>query len=203
MMYVKQAYKECDNNSVMSCVGLGLIDEIVNYPIPIFLYFSEEDVKKLKNLRTVFMREHGMVSDSSRSGAGTTEVYVPKWKHFQSWMFLHDSCIPDESSDNMDKPESEPSSSASSQTPDNATHLSPQPQPSETPTKKKTDKKAKENKAVEAMDYALDFLKRKATSPHTSFFQYLETILEGLPENKVKRLKREIINMALSAEEEE
>lgn len=158
--------------------------------------------KKFKNLRTVFTREHGIVTDSSRSGAGTAEVYVPKWKHFQSLMFLRDTCTPDESLDNMDKLESDQSSPASSQTPDNAAPLSPQPQ-LETQRKKKTDKQTKENKAVEALDFALDVLKRKTTSPHTEFLQYLESILVNVPENKVKRLKREIINLAHSAQEEE
>ncbi|KAL2092991.1 hypothetical protein ACEWY4_010303 [Coilia grayii] len=84
------------------CQQLTNEDQVVN----------EQDVKKkFKNLRTVFAREHSAVVDSSRSGAGATEVYLPKWKYYTSLLFLCDSCSVDESADNLyfQEPESTPS----------------------------------------------------------------------------------------------
>lgn len=63
--------------------------------------------------------------------------------------------------------------------------------------------KKKMDKATEAMQYAMGFLKRKASSPHTGFLQYLESCRESLPDNKAKKLKRQIIELAHSVQDEE
>ncbi|KAL2102136.1 hypothetical protein ACEWY4_001304 [Coilia grayii] len=167
---------------------------------------NEQDVKKkFKNLRTVFAREHSAVVDSSRSGSGATEVYLPKWKYYTSLLFLRDSCSVDESADNLDvqEPESTP---AFSQIEGNGTSqgggLSPQISESQKITKK-SNQRSSEKKAAEAMDYALDVLKRKAASKHAGFLHYLENILDDIPECKVKKLKRQIIEMAHAIQEEE
>lgn len=175
-----------------------------------FLFFLEEDIKrKFKNLRTVFLREHGIVLKSSKSGAGAEEVYQPKWKYYYILSFLRDHCTPEESCDNLSTvlaapstsqfPEnitSSPSTSTSTFTPTTP----PQPQRHNAVSEPK---KKKMDKATEAMQYAMGFLKRKASSPHTGFLQYLESCLESLPDNKAKKLKRQIIELAHSVQDEE
>jgi len=172
------------------------------------LFFSEEDIKrKFKNLRTVFSREHGLVLKSSKSGAGAEEVYLPKWKYYYILSFLRDPCTPEESCDNLSTVLAAPSASQfpenilSSSSPSTHTPTTP-PQPQRhnavsEPKKKKIDK------ATEAMQYAMGFLKRKASSQHTGFLQYLESCLESLPDNKAKKLKRQIIELAHSVQDEE
>lgn len=58
-------------------------------------------------------------------------------------------------------------------------------------------KEKKMDKSTEAMQYAMGFLKRKASSPHTGFLQYLESCLKSLADNKAKKLKRQIIEFNL------
>ncbi|XP_063048728.1 uncharacterized protein LOC134442596 [Engraulis encrasicolus] len=142
----------------------------------------EQDVKKkFKNLRTVFTREHAAVVESSRSGAGAAEIYVPKWKYYQQLLFLRDSCGMDESEDNL-KVQEEPEAPTSPEAPISPCEgLSPQKRK---PTGKQN---GAEKKAAEAMEYAMGFLKRKEASKHTGFLHYLENLLDDIPDSKIKK----------------
>ncbi|KAK9979019.1 hypothetical protein ABG768_012466 [Culter alburnus] len=152
-----------------------------------------------------------MVLKSSKSGAGAEDVYLPKWKYYHIMSFLRDTCTPEESSDNFTTvlaalstsqcPEiitSSPSTSTSTytSTPTTPPQLHPHKAVSE-PKKQKIDK------ATEAMQYAMGFLKRKASSQHTGFLHYLESCLESLPDNKAKKLKRQIIELAHAVQDED
>ena len=56
---------------------------------------SVKDVKKkINNLRTYYSRELAKFKDSSKSGAGSDEIYVSKWPHFNSLEFLRDTIKP-------------------------------------------------------------------------------------------------------------
>ncbi|XP_062400493.1 uncharacterized protein LOC134091832 [Sardina pilchardus] len=176
---------------------------------------TEEDVrKKFKNLRTVFSREHGMVLKSNRSGAGPMDIYVPKWKYYQALSFLCDACNFDECSDHLDSSvSSESAVPTSSQAPDLCmaplTPTSSRPcehmavSDAKRPKIDKRDKMDKMDKASEAMDFVISALKRKASSPHAGFLHYVENILDDLPESKAKKLKRQIIELAHTALDEE
>lgn len=157
----------------------------------------------------MFGREHAL--QNNKSGAGTDDVYVPKWKYYQALTFLRDTCSTDMSLDNLSplvtETETEVSPSASFQTLDNVT---PQTSASVidpgTPSctkRQKVDKKTQQDKAAEAMDYAMDILKQKASSRHAGFLHYLENILEELTDDKAKKLKRQIIQVAHTVQDEE
>lgn len=49
----------------------------------------------------------------------------------------------------------------------------------------------------------MGFLKRKEASKHTGFLHYLENLLDDIPDSKIKKVKREIIQVAHAAQEEE
>lgn len=50
--------------------------------------------KKLHTLKSQFLREKAKITKSKKSGAGTTDVYVPKWKYYQLLLFLSPSAEP-------------------------------------------------------------------------------------------------------------
>ncbi|XP_048111573.1 uncharacterized protein LOC125302447 [Alosa alosa] len=170
---------------------------------------NEEDVKKkFKNLRTVFTREHSMVLKSNKFGTAADEVYVPKWRYYQVLSFLCDACNFDESSDILDSSMSpELVVPTTSQTPENMAPLHPTsscPHDHMSDSKKqKIEKRQKIDNASEAMDFVLGVLKRKASSPHAGFLHYVENILDDLPESKARKLKRQIIELAHTALDEE
>ena len=62
---------------------------------------TDEDVsKKIKNLRTQFMRERTKTR-KSKSGEGAETVYITKWPHFQRLRFLEEFIIPKKSISNI------------------------------------------------------------------------------------------------------
>lgn len=58
-------------------------------------------IKKWGNLRTQFTREHNKVLSSQRSGQGTDDLYVPKWKHYSDLLYLRSACIQRPSTSNL------------------------------------------------------------------------------------------------------
>lgn len=56
---------------------------------------NEEYVrKKINNFRTSYKRELKLVLQSTKSGAGTDEIYTPKLWYFQLLSFLNDQDVP-------------------------------------------------------------------------------------------------------------
>ena len=56
----------------------------------LFLISEEEFKRKLNTLRTQFTQEKCEVDKSRKSGAGTDELYTPKWSWFERLKFLWD-----------------------------------------------------------------------------------------------------------------
>ncbi|CAB4038862.1 Hypothetical predicted protein [Paramuricea clavata] len=57
--------------------------------------FTDADIKaKIRNLRTQYGKEMGKVRASVASGAGTSSVYEPSWRFYNSLHFLRDSITP-------------------------------------------------------------------------------------------------------------
>lgn len=55
----------------------------------LFYCIAVEKVKnKWANMRSQYQRENRKVKDSSRSGAGADDIFVPKWVHYKKMRFL-------------------------------------------------------------------------------------------------------------------
>ncbi|KAK2888587.1 hypothetical protein Q8A73_020035 [Channa argus] len=209
-----------------------------NEPIP----FTVEDIKtKFRNLRTIFQREHKVVS--SNKTCGSEDFYLPKWKHYRDLLFLCDSCDEDERPENLhfhEPPESSllhcdrqvsPSSlqhttnqttklnntlaslkAPPSPTPPDSRHSSPCSSPSpSTSSSSRTDNRLLGRKrpncsapmtTSEVMDFMRTFCQSQPASQHAGFLKYVEECLNETPPEKVKKLKKMIIDTIHSVSEE-
>lgn len=52
---------------------------------------SDEIEKKLHNIRSQYLREKTKIEKSKKSGAGASDVYVPKWCYYSLLSFLSNS----------------------------------------------------------------------------------------------------------------
>lgn len=75
---------------------------------------------KYKNIRTYYVKEVKKVEQSTRSGAGTSGVYVPTWPYFNSLEFMRctveigetaSSVLPDDNNTEQPRPDSQASQS--------------------------------------------------------------------------------------------
>lgn len=187
-----------------------------------------EDIKtKFRNLRTIFQREHKAVS--SNKTCGSEDFYLPKWKHYRELMFLCESCDEDEPPE--DKLFQEPRSSGllqasphplqclttkpkapPSPTPPDSQHSSPCSSPSPSTSSSRTDsrlsrRKRSSHRAAATNGEMLDFMKTicqsQVVSPHAGFLKYVEECLNETPPDKVKKLKKMIIETIHSVSEDE
>lgn len=62
---------------------------------------AEEVKKKITSLRTQYSAEHQKVLSSAKSGAGTNNVYTPKWSFYNRLHFLADHITPRRSLSNL------------------------------------------------------------------------------------------------------
>lgn len=178
-----------------------------------------EDIKtKFRNLRTIFQREHKVVS--SNWTCGSEDFYLPKWKHYQDLMFLCESCEEDEEQDKDFIP---PRNSASNQTA--TTHSldvppSPTPpdsqrsSPSSSSPSSHTDLREPGHKrssrrrhrlpasSGELMELMRSVFQNRSDSPHAGFLKYVEECLNETPPDKVRKLKRKIIATIHNATED-
>ncbi|XP_038590017.1 uncharacterized protein LOC119914650 [Micropterus salmoides] len=196
-----------------------------NEPVP----FTVEDIKtKFRNLRTIFQREHKAVS--SNKTCGSEDFYLPKWKHYRELMFLCDSCDEDEqpqdprihelqgfgllhyhgANQTTTKLASRNLEAPPSPTPPDSQHSSPSSSPSTSCSH--NDSKASGRKRAscrppppttsEVLDFMRTFCQSQTTSPHSGFLKYVEECLNETPPDKVKKLKKKIIQTIHSASEE-
>ncbi|XP_037548005.1 uncharacterized protein LOC119424588 [Nematolebias whitei] len=192
----------------------GLLSQ--NEPVP----FSVEDIKtKFRNLRTIFQREHKAVS--SNRTCGSEDFYLPKWKHYPELMFLCNSCDEDDE-EFLHQRCSTSNQTASSQTvmvPSLNTPPSPTPpdsqrsSPSSSPStpSSHTDRRAPGCKRArrqppastgELMELMRSVCQNQSASPHAGFLKYVEECLNETPPDKVKKLKKKIIETIHNATEE-
>lgn len=194
-----------------------------------FFNFSVEDIKtKFRNLRTIFQREHKAVS--SNKTCGSEDFYLPKWKHYRELMFLCDSCDEEEPHDSsvltlgsQDPPcplyyngVSQMASLTShnlkappSPTPPDSQHSSPSSSPSTSsshPDSRVSGRKRASRHLPSTSSDMLDFMRTlcqsQMSSPHAGFLKYVEECLSEMPPNKVKKLKKKIIDTIHSVSEE-
>ncbi|KAK2818823.1 hypothetical protein Q5P01_024384 [Channa striata] len=209
-----------------------------NEPVP----FTVEDIKtKFRNLRTIFQREHKVVS--SNKTCGSEDFYLPKWKHYRELLFLCDSCDEDERPEvlhfheppesnllHWDRQVSPPSlqyhttvqsaklnhtppslKAPPSPTPPDSRHSSPCSSPSASTSSSHTDNRLLGRKrpncsvppsTSEVMDFMRTFCQSQTVSPHAGFLKYVEECLNETPPEKVKKLKKMIIDTIHSVSEE-
>ncbi|KAF1377216.1 hypothetical protein PFLUV_G00198340 [Perca fluviatilis] len=206
-----------------------------NEPVP----FTVEDIKtKFRNLRTIFQREHKVVS--SNKTCGSEDFYLPKWKHYRELMFLCDSCDEDERPEDLHFHEPHESSllhldshalashyysanqtatklnitsgslkAPPSPTPPDSQHSSPSSSPSTSSSY--TDSRVSGRKRAsrhlkppssEVLDIMRTFCQSQMVSAHAGFLKYVEECLNETPPDKVKKLKKKIIETIHSVSEE-
>ncbi|KAM0732506.1 hypothetical protein ACS0PU_000667 [Formica fusca] len=56
---------------------------------------------RFKNIKDTFARNFKSMKESKRSGAGTDNLYKPKWHMFEGLMFLKKTCVQGESESNI------------------------------------------------------------------------------------------------------
>lgn len=56
---------------------------------------------RFKNMKDTFTRNLRVVKESKRSGAGTDNIYKPKWPLFERLMFLQKTCVQGDSQSNI------------------------------------------------------------------------------------------------------
>ncbi|XP_031133304.1 uncharacterized protein LOC116034731 [Sander lucioperca] len=206
-----------------------------NEPVP----FTVEDIKtKFRNLRTIFQREHKVVS--SNKTCGSEDFYLPKWKHYRELMFLCDSCDEDERPEDLHFHEPHESSllqldshalashyysanqtdtklnitsrslkAPPSPTPPDSQHSSPSSSPSTSSSytdsrvsgRKRASRRFKPPSS-EVLDIMRTFCQSQMVSAHTGFLKYVEECLNETPPDKVKKLKKKIIETIHSVSEE-
>ncbi|TNM92419.1 hypothetical protein fugu_019431 [Takifugu bimaculatus] len=174
-------------------------------PVP----FTVKDIKtKFRNLRTIFQREHKAVT--SNKTCGSEDFYLPKWKHYQDLMFLCDSCGEEESEElcfqRLDKADKS-LETFPSPTPSNSQRSSPPSSPSMSsshPEGRGRKRVARDllRSGSEVLDLMRAFCQSQPPSPHTGFLKYVEECLNETPPDKVKKLKKKIIEMIHSVSEE-
>ncbi|RVE65467.1 hypothetical protein OJAV_G00116680 [Oryzias javanicus] len=188
-----------------------------NEPVP----FTVEDIKtKFRNLRTVFQREHKVVS--SNKTCGSEDFYLSKWKHYHELMFLCDSCDEKEPSEDLHvlEPQRLDSPPSPQYHPDNTTGL--RAPPSSTlpdfavggppPLTQSTEQARARQEAGPAtrrplyLDLLLDLMRtlcqNQTASPHAGFLKYVEECLNETPPAKVKKLKKKIVDLIHSVVED-
>lgn len=195
------------------------------------LHSSVEDIKtKFRNLRTIFQREHKAVRTIIL--CGSEDLYLPKWKHYRELMFLCDSCDEEEQQDNRHlRHRQTPSSSLHrhgtrktstqlgitsqgleappSPTPPDSQHSSPPTSPtanSSHPESRvlgcKRGSHHLQPSSSKVVDFMKTFCESQTASPHAGFLKYVEECLNETPPDKVKRLKKKVIEMIHSVSEE-
>lgn len=210
-------------NKLHSVFVCGLTGSVILFP-------SVEDIKtKFRNLRTIFQREHKAVN--SNKTCGSEDFYLPKWKHYRDLMFLCDSCDEEELQDTplLNLTAQAPPSSLHyhgniqtatklniqlqtlepppSPTPPDSQHLSPYSSPSTSSSHPDSrGRKRASGDLLHTSSEVLDFMRTlcqsEAPSPHAGFLKYVEECLNETPGDKVKKLKKKIIDMIHSVSEE-
>ncbi|XP_012704714.2 uncharacterized protein LOC105915227 isoform X1 [Fundulus heteroclitus] len=171
--------------------------------------FTVEDIKtKFRNLRTIFQREHKAVS--SNRTCGSEDFYLPKWKHYLDLMFLCDS--------EDDEPLSPPSHAAHQTAPSPTgparvleVPASPTPPDSRLSSSSSSSSSASSSRsrapgrqrarrrrraspsAGELMALMRSVHQNRTGSPHAGFLKYVEECLNEAPPDKVRKLKKKII----------
>lgn len=56
---------------------------------------------RFKNIKDTFTKNLKAVKQSKRSGAGTDNIYKPKWHMFERLMFLQKTCVQGDSQSNI------------------------------------------------------------------------------------------------------
>ncbi|XP_076020414.1 uncharacterized protein LOC143011421 isoform X2 [Genypterus blacodes] len=196
-------------------------------PVP----FTVEDIKtKFRNLRTIFKREHKVVS--SNKTCGSEDFYLPKWKHYRELMFLCDSCDEDAEAEKVhlhqpledgllrlgsqalppllsyhttssstttheSQSATDPNIEAPlSLTPLDSQHSTPCSSISSSPASRGASGRKRVScspTASELPDFTGTLCSQPAVSPHTGFLKYVEECLNETPPDKVKKLKKRII----------
>ncbi|KAM9735522.1 uncharacterized protein ACNS7B_014727 isoform 2-T3 [Menidia menidia] len=166
----------------------GLLSD--SEPVP----FSVEDIKtKFRNLRTIFQREHKAVS--SNRTCGSEDFYLPKWKHYQELMFLCESCDEEEERPHLHE-SAPPQSTPPSPTPPDSQLSTPSSSPSSLPDGRAGGRRGAGPPAAAASAGELVALMRavcQKQTPHAGFLQYVEECLNEAPPDRVKTLKKKII----------
>lgn len=164
-----------------------------------------EDIKtKFRNLRTTFQREHKAVT--SNKTCDSEDSYLPKWKHYPELTFLCDLCSEEESPESWLLPQdiTDKSLEASpSSTPPNYQRSSPlsflsTSSPHPVGRGQKRDLLLSGSEVLNSRA----FCQSQTPSPHTGFLKYVEECLNETPPDKVKKLKKKIIEMIHSMSEE-
>ncbi|KAK5852453.1 hypothetical protein PBY51_023921 [Eleginops maclovinus] len=181
--------------------------------------FTVEDIKtKFRNLRTIFQREHKAMS--SNRTCGSEDFYLPKWKHYGQLLFLCDSCDEDEPPEPPQVPLSShhhDNQSASklditsgshkappSPTPPDSQHSTPSSSPSSLSDSRVLGcKRGLQPPPSELLDIMRTFCQSQLMSPHAGFLKYVEECLNETPPDKVRKLKKKIIETIHSVVEED
>ncbi|XP_024124316.1 uncharacterized protein LOC112144189 isoform X1 [Oryzias melastigma] len=199
-----------------------------NEPVAFTGICHVEDIKtKFRNLRTVFQREHKVVS--SNKTCGSEDFYLCKWKHYHELMFLCDSCDEKEPSEDLHvlepqhldsppSPQYHPDNTAdsspnttglqaqpSSTLPDSQLSSSPSSSSSYTESRGPGRKRARQPEADctgELFDMMRTVCQNQTASPHVGFLKYVEECLNEMPPAKVKKLKKKIIDLIHSVVED-
>lgn len=165
--------------------------------------FTVDDIKtKFRNLRTIFRREH-RVANSNKT-CGSEDFYLPRWRHYRQLMFLCDSCDEDEQQDQLHLlcPDGHAPLSAAppSATPPDSRPCSPSPSTSSSvagraPALKRPSQQAPPTTpaTAEALELMRTLCQNQTASPHSGFLKYVEECLNETPPDRVKRLKKKII----------
>ncbi|XP_078811699.1 uncharacterized protein LOC101159687 isoform X3 [Oryzias latipes] len=196
--------------------------------------FTVEDIKtKFRNLRTVFQREHKVVS--SNKTCGSEDFYLPKWKHYHQLMFLCESCDEEEPPGDLhalEAPQSRllhlhghgpapppspqyhadtglqappsptpPDSRLSSPSSSSSLSLSSSYADSRLSARKRA-RRPESGGASELLDLMRTVCQNQTTSPHAGFLKYVEECLNETPPEKVKKLKKKIVDLIHSVVED-
>ena len=74
------------------------------HDIGVNLESTAEDVEnKMKSMLAAYRREKKKVMDSTKSGAGTDNIYIPKWYAYKHMKFLSDINRPRKTRESSDK----------------------------------------------------------------------------------------------------
>ncbi|KAG7498881.1 hypothetical protein JOB18_022975 [Solea senegalensis] len=190
--------------------------------------FTVEDIKtKFRNLKTTFQREHKSVS--ANKTCGSEDFYLPKWKYFRELMFLCDSCDEDDIPGDIPTPQAPPPclyyhansqtftklqqgfDAPPSPTPPDSRHSSPFSSPSasssHTDTRTSSARKRACSRAPPTAGQMLDVMRmfcqsQAAVAPHAGFLKYVEECLNETPPDKVRKMKKKIIETIHGVAEE-
>ncbi|XP_078811702.1 uncharacterized protein LOC101159687 isoform X8 [Oryzias latipes] len=195
--------------------------------------FTEDIKTKFRNLRTVFQREHKVVS--SNKTCGSEDFYLPKWKHYHQLMFLCESCDEEEPPGDLhalEAPQSRllhlhghgpapppspqyhadtglqappsptpPDSRLSSPSSSSSLSLSSSYADSRLSARKRA-RRPESGGASELLDLMRTVCQNQTTSPHAGFLKYVEECLNETPPEKVKKLKKKIVDLIHSVVED-